>query len=166
MTSVVKPVLSFRPLVAAEQDRLWHWLHIALWDPPPAGLRPIGALQQPGVRIYAEHWGRPTDVGIVAQVDDVAAGACWMRLLPEGVGLAWVDAHTPQLGIALEPAHQHRGHGRPLMEHALQAAARAGYRQVSLTVHPDNPAQRVYERCGFRELARRNHYRLMVASVG
>jgi len=34
------PLLRFRPLVVADQDRLWHWLHVALWDPPPArGMR-------------------------------------------------------------------------------------------------------------------------------
>lgn len=122
-------------------------------------------LQAPGVRIYAEDWGKPSDVGVVAQVDGTDAGACWMRLLPIGVGLASVDADTPQLGIALEPAFQHKGHGRPLMLEALNAAARTGYRQVSLTVHPENPAQHLYESCGFRKVERRNDYHLMVARV-
>jgi ribosomal protein S18 acetylase RimI-like enzyme len=155
----------FRPLTADDQDKLWHWLHVALWDPPPAGLRPVQVLQHEGVRIYAEHWGRPSDVGVVAQVGGVDAGACWMRLLPVGVGLASVDAATPQLGIALEPAFQHQGHGRLLMLEALVAARQAGYRQVSLTVHPENPAQHLYERCGFRKVERRNNYHLMVARL-
>lgn len=161
-----QPGLAFRPLVPADQDRLWHWLHVALWDPPPAGLRPIEVLQAPPVRIYAEHWGRPSDVGVVAQVDGIDAGACWMRLLPTGVGLAFVDEATPQLGIALEPPFQHRGHGRPLMLAALDAARSAGYRQVALTVHPENPAQAMYERCGFRRVERRNGFHLMVALLG
>ncbi len=155
----------FRPLVAADQDRLWHWLHVALWDPPPAGPRPLEVLDLPGVRIYAEGWGRPSDVGVVLQVDGADAGACWLRRLPAGVGLGSVDGETPQLGIALEPAFQHQGHGRPLMLEALAAAARAGYRRASLTVHPENPAQRLYERCGFVERERRNGYRLMVADL-
>ena len=159
-------MLRFRPLGVHDQDRLWHWLHVALWDPPPAGLRPIEVLQHPGVRIYAEQWGRPSDVGVVAQVDGVDAGACWMRLLPVGVGLASVDAQTPQLGIALEPAYQHRGHGRALMLEALNAARHAGHRQASLTVHPENPAQHLYEQCGFRKIERRaNGFHLMVASL-
>lgn len=155
--------LQFRPLVPSDQDKLWHWLHVALWDPPPAGPRPIEVLQVPGVRIYAEGWGRPSDVGVVAQVDGVDAGACWLRQLPAGVGLASVDAQTPQLGIALEPAFQHQGLGRLLMLETLRAAARAGYARVSLTVHPENPAQHLYERCGFRKVERRNLYHLMVA---
>jgi ribosomal protein S18 acetylase RimI-like enzyme len=158
-------LLQFRPLAAEDQEKLWHWLHVALWDPPPAGLRPIEVLQVPGVRIYAENWGKHSDVGVVAQVNGADAGACWLRLLPVGIGLASVDTETPQLGIALEPEFQHKGYGRPLMIEALKAASLAGYRQVSLTVHPDNPAQHMYERCGFRKIERRNNYHLMVASV-
>jgi ribosomal protein S18 acetylase RimI-like enzyme len=161
----VTAALAFRPLVRADQARLWEWLHVALWDPPPAGLRPRAVLDDPRVRIYAEQWGRPGDVGIVAQVDGVDAGACWMRLLPEDVGLASVDAVTPQLGIALASPYQHRGFGEPLMRAALDAARAAGYAQVALTVHPLNPAARLYERCGFRERATRNGYRLMVAAL-
>ncbi len=157
--------LGFRPLTAADQDRLWHWLHVALWDPPPAGLRPIEVLQLPGVRVYAEHWGQPGDVGVVAQVDGMDVGACWLRQLPEGVGLAWVDAQTPQLGIALEPAFQHLGYGEPLMRRALTAAYDTGHRQVALTVHPANPARRLYQRCGFVDAGTRNGFHLMVVSL-
>lgn len=158
-------MVSFRPLVPADQDQLWHWLHVALWDPPPAGLRPLEILQQPGVRIYAEDWGRPTDVGVVAVVDGVDAGACWMRLLPFGVGLGSIDVETPQLGIAREPAYQHRGYGEPMMRAALAAAKAAGYTRVSLTVHPENPARHLYERCGFRSLELRRTYHLMLANL-
>jgi ribosomal protein S18 acetylase RimI-like enzyme len=158
-------VISFRPLTAHDQAQLWNWLHIALWDPPPAALRPIEVLEIPGVRIYAEEWGRATDVGVVAQIDGVDAGACWARLLPVGVGLASIDAQTPQLGIALLPEYQHKGFGRPLMQAALRAAAQAGYKSVSLTVHPENPAQHMYESCGFRKIEVRNSYHLMVAHV-
>lgn len=154
-------MLSFRPLLPADQERLWHWLHIALWDPPPAGLRPLEVLQHPGVRIYAEGWGRAGDLGQVALVDGVEAGACWMRQIPDGQGLAWIDAATPQLGIALEPQYQHRGIGAQLMRATLSAAREAGIRQVSLTVHPDNPARPLYERCGFQFVALRNTYVLM-----
>jgi len=157
--------LKFRKLAASDQPQLWNWLHIALWDPPPAGPRPIEVLQSPGVSIYAQDWGQPTDVGVVAQVDGADAGACWMRLLPVGVGLASMDAKTPQLGIALSPPWQNRGYGRPLMMAALEAARQAGYGQVSLTVHPLNPAIRMYESCGFRKLELRNTFHLMAAQI-
>ena len=155
----------YRPVTRDDQAKLWHWLHVALWDPPPAPPRPIEVLQSEGARIYAEDWGRPTDLGLVAQVDGVDAGACWLRLLPPGVGLGSVDAETPQLGIALEPEFQHKGHGLPLMRATLAAAREAGYKRVSLTVHPLNPAQFMYERCGFRAIDARRTYLLMVADL-
>jgi ribosomal protein S18 acetylase RimI-like enzyme len=157
--------LTFRPLRAGDQQQLWNWLHVALWDPPPAPPRPRAVLDDPRVRIYAEHWGRSSDVGVVAQVDGDDAGACWLRLLPEDTGLAYVDAQTPQLGIALMPPYQHRGFGAPLLRAALEAAARAGYAHASLTVHPRNPAVRLYERCGFERRGMRNGYHLMVAPL-
>jgi ribosomal protein S18 acetylase RimI-like enzyme len=159
-------VLTFRPLLPSDQASLWRWLRIALWDPPPAGLRPIETLNAPGVRVYAEEWGRPGDVGVVAQLNGRDVGACWMRILPRGVGLAYVDAQTSQLGIALETEFQRKGLGWPLMLEALAQAKQVGTLKVSLTVHPENPAQHLYERCGFVKTGQRNAYHLMVATLG
>ena len=157
--------LSFRPLTSADQASLWDWLHIALWDPPPAGLRPREVLQNPAVSIYAEDWGRSGDIGVVAVVDGRDAGACWMRVLPEGVGLGSVDATTPQLGIALGAEYRGAGIGKRLMLAALEQAWLAGHSQVSLTVHPGNPARHMYARCGFREVELRRSYHLMIAKA-
>lgn len=164
-TGVPAPALRLRALGSTDQARLWRWLHVALWDPPPAPLRPLEILDEPRVRIYAESWGRAGDVGVVGELGGNPVGACWIRLLPEGVGLASIDATTPQLGIALEPPHQHRGFGGILMRGALAAAQAHGYDKVSLTVHPLNPAIRLYERCGFVDAGERNGYRLMVAKL-
>jgi ribosomal protein S18 acetylase RimI-like enzyme len=154
----------FRPLAPADQAFLWEVLHVALWDPPPAPLRPRSVLAHPEVRIYAEGWGREGDIGVVAEIDGRPAGACWMRLITGGRGLAYIDDETPQLGIALLPEFQHRGHGEPLMRAALEAAM-ARYRRVSLSVHPGNPAARLYARCGFVDVDVRRTYRIMVWSA-
>lgn len=154
--------------MAADQDILWDIFHVALWDPPPAPLRPREILERPDVRIYAEEWcHRDGDVGVGGEVPghEGLIGACWMRLLRGGVGLGYIDDETPQLGIALFPAFQHRGYGEPLMRAALRAAREHGYRRVSLTVHPQNPAASLYRRCGFVELAERRTYRLMAIEL-
>jgi ribosomal protein S18 acetylase RimI-like enzyme len=160
-------MIRFRPLLPEDQDFLRDVLHVALWDPPPAPLRPREVLDHPGVRIYAEGWGREGDVGVVALAGPEAtpAGAAWMRLIIGGAGLAYVDERTPQLGIALLPPFQHQGYGEPLLRAALDAARAHGYAQVSLTVHPRNPAIALYERCGFRKMALRNTYHLMLAAL-
>jgi ribosomal protein S18 acetylase RimI-like enzyme len=151
-----------RPLTATDQHVLWDLLHVTLWDPPPAPLRPRDILDHPAVRIYAEGWGRSGDVGVLG-VDNAGRpiGAAWMRLIRHGEGLAYVDDETPQLGIAVFPAFQRQGHGEVLMRAALDAARAHGYPQVSLTVHPQNPAIALYERCGFRRLEDRGTYHLM-----
>jgi ribosomal protein S18 acetylase RimI-like enzyme len=98
-------------------------------------------------------------------VDGKRIGACWMRCIRGGVGLGYVDDETPQLGIALLPEYRGRGFGRQLMLGALRAARAHGYRQVSLTVHPQNPAIVLYESCGFVKRDIRNTYHLMVATL-
>jgi ribosomal protein S18 acetylase RimI-like enzyme len=160
-------MLLIRPLAAADQAALWDLLHVALWDPPPAGLRPREVLDHPDVRIYAQDWGQPGDVGVIGEMDRSGepVGAVWMRLIGGGQGLAYVDAQTPQLGTAIFPSYQRRGYGRHLLDAALASAKAHGYRQVALTVHPQNPAIALYERCGFRQAELRNAYRLMVKAL-
>ena len=159
--------LRIRPLVVHDQALLWEWLHLSLWDPPPAPLRPREVLLDARVRIYAEAWGRPGDLGVVGELagEPAPIGACWMRLMPAGIGLAYVDADTPQLGIALFAPFRGRGFGRRLMRAALDAARAAGRAQVALTVHPQNPAIALYESCGFEKVAMRSTYHLMVARL-
>ena len=53
----------------------------------------------------------------------------------------------------------------PLLRAALEAASAHGYAQVSLTVHPANPAIALYERCGFRHAGLRRSYHWMVARL-
>jgi hypothetical protein len=119
------------------------------------------------VRIYAENWGRPGDLGVVGEIDGEPApiGACWMRVMPPGVGLGWVDAgdaaarHRPLLALS-------RPGPRPAPDAGGARRGRAaGRAQVALTVHPQNPAIALYESCGFEKVALRNTYHLMVARL-
>jgi ribosomal protein S18 acetylase RimI-like enzyme len=157
--------LCTRPLAVRDQAVLWDLVHVALWDPPPAPPRPRSVLNDPGVRIYGESWGRPDDIGIVGEIGLLVVGACWMRVLRDQQGLAFVDDETPQLGIAVFAPFQRRGYGERLMREALNAARNAGRRRVSLTVHPQNPAIALYERCGFRKTGLRSTYHLMIAML-
>jgi len=161
------PPLTIRPLLAADQDALWNFLHIALWDPPPATLRPREVIFAPNARIYAEDWGRDSDIGVAGQLPGVAEaiGACWMRVIRGRQGLGYIDDETPQLGISLLPAYQGKGYGHQLMLAALDAARQAGIKQVSLTVHPENPARLMYARCGFVRLERTMAYHLMAVTL-
>ncbi|WP_394777855.1 GNAT family N-acetyltransferase [Undibacterium sp.] len=151
------------PVEPQHQQTLWNLLHVSLWDPPPAGLRPREVLDLPGVAIYAQDWGKPTDVGVLAVDGDTVMGGCWSRLLTTGLG--YVNDETPQLGIALFPEYQRKGLGTALMVHQLDTL-RGRFPAVALTVHPQNGARLLYEKCGFvlhKEVAR--GYLLMVAKL-
>jgi len=75
--------MRIRPITLADQAQLWELLHVALWDPPPAGLRPRTVLDHPDVRIYAEGWGRKDDVGVVSEDD---GGAVTGHLMIREIG--------------------------------------------------------------------------------
>ena len=99
---------------------------------------------------YVEGFGRPGDVGIIAEVANEPAGAAWCRLLTgSDPGYGYVADDVPELTIAVAP--EHRGHGlaTALIKTLKSAVAEAGFHAVSLSVEPDNPALRIYERAGF-----------------
>jgi ribosomal protein S18 acetylase RimI-like enzyme len=160
-------MLNIRPVNETDQDALWDFLHIALWDPPPAPLRPRSVLDSPGVRIYAEGWGKHGDIGVLGHLAEspIPIGACWMRLLTGNVGLAYVDDETPQLGIGVLPGYQGMGYGRQLLIGAMSAAREAGVPQITLTVHPENPAEALYQALGFENIEMRHGYHLMLARL-
>ena len=58
---------------------------------------------------------------------------------------------VPGLGIGMRNEYQHRGLGRPMMEHLIEAARENGCDGVELTTMLDNHnAFALYEKCGFR----------------
>ncbi|MFP5246640.1 MAG: GNAT family N-acetyltransferase, partial [Thermoanaerobaculia bacterium] len=64
------------------------------------------------------------------------------------------------MDIALVPEHRGRGIGGVLM-HELLSRARAEGRSVSIHVEMNNPAMRLYERLGFRQIDSYGIYHLM-----
>ena len=160
-------MLSIRPIEDTDQALLWDFLHVALWDPPPAALRPRSVLSSANVRIYAEGWGSAGDLGVFGLLAPASSpiGACWMRVLPPQVGLAYVDEETPQLGIGVLPLHQGKGYGRLVLMAAMHAARDKGIHQIALTVHPENPAIALYLQQGFQKKEVRHGFHLMLAHL-
>jgi ribosomal-protein-alanine N-acetyltransferase len=73
------------------------------------------------------------------------------------------EAHLLNLSVAA--ARQRRGHGTALLREAMRLARELGARHMFLEVRPSNrPGQALYERFGFRKIARRRDY--YPASVG
>lgn len=67
-------------------------------------------------------------------------------------GVAWL------LSMAVHPEAQGRGAGNALLASLLDAMRAEEFTSVRLTVDPANPALRLYEKSGFREVRQENDY--------
>jgi ribosomal protein S18 acetylase RimI-like enzyme len=108
---------------------------------------------EPPVQRYVERWGRPGDTALIAIQDFQRVGAAWFRLFTDdNPGYGFVDEETPELSIAVVPSRRGKGFGDELLSALLAQARRDGFKQVSLSVEPDNPALRLYKRHGFEKV--------------
>lgn len=101
---------------------------------------------------YVADWGRPTDLGVIAEDEHgTPVGAAWARLFDRSIAApAFIDDHTPELTIATTPAARGRGLGTALLRQLQDTAAQAGLPALTLGVHRDNhPAQRLYRTHGW-----------------
>lgn len=130
----------------------WRWADPELADLPLAR--------------YVEGWGRPGDAALVAVEGFQPVGAAWYRLFSAAEpGYGFLDEETPELTIAVVPSRRGRGYGNELLTALLQRAREEGYRRISLSVEPDNPALALYERHGFRKVGERGGAWIMVAEL-
>jgi len=105
------------------------------------------ALALPDIGRYVDGWGRPFDLGVIADED---VGAAWVRLFTnDDHGYGFVAPDVPELSIGVLPDARGRGVGTALLSDLLAHARAAGHPSVSLSVETDNPAVHLYERFGF-----------------
>jgi GNAT superfamily N-acetyltransferase len=130
-------------------------LYTALaWNPerrlPPAEI----TIEHPEAVRYHRGWGRPGDLGVIATVEGETVGVAYCRLFTEDDhGHGYVDERTPEVAVAVSDGHRGRGLGARLLENLAEQARAAGFEQLSLSVDAANPARRLYERLGYREVA-------------
>jgi ribosomal protein S18 acetylase RimI-like enzyme len=119
----------------------------------PGAPRPPAREQcdDPRIARYVTGWGRPGDGAVIAVGDDGhRLGAAWYRLFSdEEPGFGFVDAETPEISIAVVPDSRGRGIGTALLAALVELGRDEGFRALSLSVSPENPAVRLYERAGF-----------------
>jgi ribosomal protein S18 acetylase RimI-like enzyme len=113
-------------------------------------------LLEPANALYVEEWGRPGDTGAIAESDDAEpVGAAWYRYFGENQhGYGFISPEIPELSVGVAPEHRGRGVGTALLEALVERAQQEGAPALSLSVEEDNPALRLYERLGFRRVAR------------
>ena len=137
----------------------------ATWR-PETHLPVATVLADPHVARYLRDWGRPGDAGVIGEEDGRPLGAAWFRLFPaEDPGYGFVAADVPELAIAVAAGARGRRIGTQLLEALVDLARDSGHRAVSLSVEPDNPARRLYERTGFLRVGNDNGAWTMVLEL-
>jgi GNAT superfamily N-acetyltransferase len=160
-------VIEIRDLRTSELDFLREMLVAALAWRPGAELPPVDfVLAHPQVVVFHEDWGRQGDTALVAERAGERIGLVWYRFFTdEAHGEGYVDAETPELAIAVVDGYRGRGVGRRLMEAIHDRARRSGISRISLSVEPENPARRLYERLGYVDHARDDDLGRMVLEL-
>ena len=132
-----------RPASADDQAFISEMQFEAFFVPPEAEPFPRSILDDPNIRKYHAGFGtRRGDVGVIAETPGgEPLGAAWARLV-EGYG--FVDAATPEIGLAVVGSARGSGIGTALLRALLADVPRC-----SLSVDTRNPAMRLYERLGF-----------------
>jgi GNAT superfamily N-acetyltransferase len=147
--------MELRPADRNDVDAIKWALYAALdWSParplPPFEL----VMEHPEAARYHRDWGRPGDLGVIASRDEELVGVAYCRLFTdEDHGHGYVDEATPEIAVAVHEAHRGAGIGALLLQELARLAAAEGFAQLSLSVDTDNPARRLYERLGYRELS-------------
>jgi ribosomal protein S18 acetylase RimI-like enzyme len=141
-----------RPAALSDESFLWEMLYQSLYV--EEGHEPFAPeiVNEPQLARYVAGWGRAGDMGFVAveMKHETPVGAVWSRLPgDEDKGFACVDDETPELAVAVLPEYRGQGIGTALLKRHLEEA-KGLYRALALSVSPQNPAKRLYERLGFK----------------
>ncbi|WP_340031673.1 GNAT family N-acetyltransferase [Paenibacillus sp. FSL K6-1122] len=142
-----------RPIEEQDIPFLWEMLYASLHRREGDEPFPIESIHTPGLSKYVEDWGREGDLGYVA-VDQQGKrlGSITLRFYTDqNAGYGYVNAATPEMGMAVTEDARGKGVGTLLLQTALDEVERRGIAAVSLSVDPDNQAIRLYKRLGFVE---------------
>jgi ribosomal protein S18 acetylase RimI-like enzyme len=110
-------------------------------------------LSRPELAKLLEGSGRDGDTAVIAELEDGSpAGAAWYRFwTPENHTYGFVDANTPELGIAVRKDVRQQGIGTALLKALLEHARRSKIPRISLSVEAENYSRLMYEKFGFRK---------------
>lgn len=129
------------------------FVEAALWRPEWPRVPLAVLVERPELARYFSDWGRAGDAALIAERDGQAIGAAWFRrFTADEPGYGFVRDDVPEIGLAVVDRWRGQGIGWRLVEGLQALAAERGHAGLSLSVHPDNPALRLYESLGFTPL--------------
>lgn len=109
-------------------------------------------MQEPEVAKYILDWGtRTNDYALVATWEEKLVGAIWGRIFhAKDPGYGFVDAHTPEISMAVLGDFRGRGIGSQLLQKIEEPYKEKGVKALSLSMDKRNPAKLLYYRMGYR----------------
>ena len=156
--------LEFCEIPPADNLIMERFLYLAIFQPPGMKTLPFSVVYKPEISIYMDQFGQKTnDHGFYAKWDGVVIAAAWTRTIQ---GYGHVDAKTPELSVSVLPEYRGKGIGSLLLSYLFNQLRIMGYRQVSLSVQKENPAQHLYRRLGFRVVKENENDLIMVKQLG
>ena len=143
-------MLELREAAASDADFLLRVLALAAdWRPGVAPRSVDELLAKQDLAHYAPSW-ESGDRGLIAHRHGSSLGATWWHYFtPQDPGYGFVAADIPEVTVGVEETHRGEGVGTALLRNLAAMARLAGLPGLSLSVEPDNPAVRLYERQGF-----------------
>jgi ribosomal protein S18 acetylase RimI-like enzyme len=111
-------------------------------------------LAEPELAKLLNGWGRKGDTAVVAEWEDgTPIGAAWYRFwTAANHSYGFVDADTPELGIAVHQEFRQQGIGTALLTALLEQARHSAIARISLSVEPENYSRALYEKLGFKKV--------------
>lgn len=152
-----------REMLPGEYGLLDEFLYQAIYTGPDEPRPPRAVTADPTLRAYVEGFGRAGDVALCAEEGGRIVGAAWGRLM-RGYGFAAEGA--PEVAVSVLPGHRGRGIGTALLSSLIGRCRELGYPALSLSVQRANPAVRLYERLGFREVSGSREEAVMALPLG
>ena len=141
------PDLMIRPAVQDELDVVWDFLAMAAYEPDAEAAKAV-----PSVAKYLVGWQRPGDFGFIAEQNSEIIGAAWARRFSaKELRLPYGDEETPKVSIGVKPNARGQGVGAKLMRALIGEATRRRL-GLNLSLRSENPARRLYECLGFRDI--------------
>ncbi|MEX1308765.1 MAG: GNAT family N-acetyltransferase [Eubacteriales bacterium] len=156
-----------RPMVKTDSRWLETFLYLAVHVPAGQKPYPKSIIKEPSIDIYIKDYGKPDDVGFVADQDGEVVGMAFSRILagPEVKGYGNIDANTPELLISVLPDYRGQGIGSRLVKALHAELAGCGYARISLSVQKTNPAVTLYTRMGYNVIEEQDDDYIMIKQL-
>ena len=154
---------TIREILKEEYGLLENFLYEAIFVPEGTSAPPRSIIRQPELQAYVTEFGKKKDdIGLVAEVDAIVAGAVWARVMND---YGHINDTTPSLAVSLYKEYRGLGIGTALIAEMLSILKQREYKQTSLAVQKANYAVKMYKKAGFVVADENEEEYIMVCSL-